>query len=131
MIAFGSETLEEALRKRLSSAAALRKTWFDPSKTNAIRLVNAEGDGIPGLIVDSYSGVLVMQISHPGIEKMKELILSLLIEIFSPRAIYEKSTSFLRKKEGMGESRAHLYGEETPEVEILENGLRYSVDLLE
>jgi 23S rRNA (cytosine1962-C5)-methyltransferase len=131
MIAFGEETLAAALRSRIFDAAALRRTWFDPAKTNAYRLINAEGDGIPGLIVDVYAQVFVLQISHPGIEAIKELILSLLIELCQPRAIYEKSTSFLRKKEGMGESRAHLYGETQPEVEIIENGLRYSVDLIE
>ena len=131
MIAFGGQTLEEALRARLEMAVSLRKKWFDPKQTNGVRLINAEGDGIPGLIVDSYAGVLVMQISHPGIERIKDLLVSLAIEICRPRAIYEKSTSFMRKKEGMKEFRAHLYGEEVLEVEILENGLVYSVDLIE
>jgi 23S rRNA (cytosine1962-C5)-methyltransferase len=131
MIAYGEETLEESLRKRFAEAAALRKSWFDPSRTNALRLINAEGDGIPGLIVDSYDRVLVVQISHPALERIKELLVSLLIDTFSPRSIYEKSTSFLRKKEGMGESRAHLYGEKIAEIEVLENGLRFSVDLIE
>lgn len=131
MIAFGDESLEEALRKRIAAAAALRRTWFDPSKTNAYRLINAEGDGIPGLIADLYDDILVIQISHPGIDKLKEKIVSLLIEICRPKAIIEKSTSFLRKKEGMGESRSQLYGDPVSEVEILENGLRYSVDFVE
>jgi 23S rRNA (cytosine1962-C5)-methyltransferase len=131
MIAFGDETLEEALRDRLSKAFSLRQKWFDPSVTNAIRLINAEGDGIPGLIIDSYANVLVLQISHPGVEKIKDLLLSLMIEICKPKAIVEKSTSFLRKKEGMGEVRTHLYGPQYSEVEVLENGLVYSVNLLE
>lgn len=131
MIAFGEETLLEALKSRLKSAIDLRRKWFDPAITNAFRLINAEGDGIPGLIVDAYEDVLVLQISHPGIEKVKGEIVSLLIELFSPRAIIEKSTSFLRKKGGMGEAKSHLYGPEIREVEILENGLKFSVDLLD
>lgn len=131
MIAFGDETIEEALFNRISAAASLRRRLFDPARTNAIRLINAEGDGLPGLIVDSYNNVLVLQISNPGIEKLKPQIVSHLIQVFQPRSIIEKSTSFLRKKEGLKEIRAHLYGEPITEIEVLENGLRYSVDLFE
>jgi 23S rRNA (cytosine1962-C5)-methyltransferase len=129
MIAYGNESLEEALKNRIERGVALRSRWFDPDNTNAIRLINAEGDGIPGLIVDSYAGALVLQISHPALEPLKQLIVSLLIAACSPRAIYEKSTSFLRKKSGLEESRGLLYGDEHPEVEILENGLKFAVDL--
>lgn len=129
MLAFGEETLEEALRKRILQAVHCRKSLFDLSKTNAFRLIHAEGDGIPGLIVDSYNGMLVFQISHPALESLKDQIISLLIAYASPRGIYEKSTSFLRKKEGMAEQRGHLWGEIDPKPLILENGLAYRVDL--
>ena len=100
MIAFGKETLEEALSQRIKAAIALRRRLFDPAETNAIRLINAEGDGIPGLVVDAYADVLVVQISHAGLEPLKEEIVSLLKKEISPRAIYEKSTSFLRDHHG-------------------------------
>jgi 23S rRNA (cytosine1962-C5)-methyltransferase len=131
MLGFGQETALEALQSRIQTAVSLRKTLFYPAQTNAYRLINAEGDGIPGLIVDSYNGVLVLQLSHPALEPFKPTILDLLIQETSPRAVYEKSTSFLRKKEGMEEIRAHLYGEAIPEVEIVENGLTYLVQVLE
>ncbi|HEX2582913.1 MAG TPA: class I SAM-dependent rRNA methyltransferase [Chlamydiales bacterium] len=131
MIAFGQESFGEALSKRIEKAIALRKKIFDPQTTNAIRLINAEGDGLAGLIVDSYNGVLVLQISHPALESQKSLISELLIQYAAPRAIYEKSTSFLRKKEGLEEIKGLLYGSDIPEVEVLENGLRYSVQVLE
>lgn len=131
MIAFGEESVEVALRARISSAIQLRKSLFDTASTNAFRLINAEGDGLPGLIVDSYDGVLVLQCSHPALEHFKELLVSLLVELAVPRAIFEKSTSFLRKKEGMQEIKRHLYGEENPEVEVWENGLKYLVHVLE
>lgn len=131
MIAFGEESLEEALRSRIQAAAALRRRCFDPSRTNAFRVINAEGDGIPGLIVDAYGDVLVCQISHPAIEKIKIQIISLLNEEFHPIALYEKSTSFLRKKEGMAEIRGFCFGESPGEIEILENGLKFSVDIIE
>ncbi|HEV7736213.1 MAG TPA: class I SAM-dependent rRNA methyltransferase [Chlamydiales bacterium] len=131
MLSIGEETIEEAISARIRSALALRARLFNPTVTNALRLINAEGDGIPGLIVDSYAGVLVLQISHPSLEGVKGKIMEELVAQAKPRAIYEKSTSFLRKKEGLEEVKGHLYGEEIKEVEILENGLRYSVDLLD
>lgn len=131
MLAFGNVTLPEALTARISQAVLLRKRWIDLSHTNAFRLINAEGDGIPGLIVDSYNGVLVLQIANPGIERLKEELVALLVKECNPKTIYEKSTSFMRKKEGLEELRSLLYGEDSPEVEILENGLRYSVNILE
>ena len=129
MISFGEEPLEEALRNRIRHAVELRRHLFDPAKTNAIRLINAEGDGIPGLIVDSYANVLVLQISHPALETLKDLIVSLLIEACGRGAIYEKSTSFLRKKSGLEEVRGILYGALSPEVEVVENGLKFAVDI--
>jgi 23S rRNA (cytosine1962-C5)-methyltransferase len=131
MLAYGKDTLEEAIPKRILEAANLRKRWFDPALTNAMRLINAEGDGLPGLIVDSYADVLVMQVSNPGIERLKPQIVAYLLEQFKPRALFEKSTSFLRKKEGLQDVREQLYGEALTEVEVLEKGLRYSVDLIE
>jgi 23S rRNA (cytosine1962-C5)-methyltransferase len=131
MLAFGDETLKEALPRRIREAALLRKRWFNPNVTNAIRLINAEGDGIPGLIVDAYGDTLVMQVSNAGIERLKKEIVEYLIAEFNPRSLYEKSTSFMRKKEGLEEIRALLHGEARPEVEVLENGLRYSVHVLE
>ena len=92
------------------NALAMRRKWFDPALTNAYRLINAEGDGIPGLIVDSYDGVLVMQISHPGIESIRELILSLSHRrgrsqrqsMKNRPPFYEKKRGWMRCKASMG-----------------------------
>ena len=72
-----------------------------------------------------------MQAANPGIERLKPQIAEYLIEEFKPRSLFEKSTSFMRKKEGLGEVRLSLYGDPSSEVEVLENGLRYAVDVLE
>lgn len=129
MLSFGDMSLEDALRERIAAAHRLRSAWFDRTVTNGYRLINAEGDGVPGLIVDCYDRVLVMQISHPGLESIREEIIALLIEIVQPKGIYEKSTSFLRKKEGMGEVQTHRWGEAPGSVIIRENGLKFKVDL--
>lgn len=129
MVAFGEESLEEAISHRIKQAAALRRAWFCFERTNAVRLIHAEGDGLPGLIVDAYAKVLVVQISHPGLEPLKQHIVASLVREFNPQTIYEKSTSFLRKKGGMGEVRALLYGTDSPETEVLENGFRLTVNV--
>ncbi len=131
MIAFGSETLEEAFRLRIRSALALRNKLFDKTKTNAFRWINTEGDGLSGLVVDVYGDVLVLQISTSGIERWKDFILILLKEEFNPRAIFEKSTSALRKREGLSEQKGLLYGDNDPNIEVLECGMRFSVNVLE
>jgi len=131
MLAWGEETIEQALSSRIVSATALRKTLFDPAVTNAVRLIHAESDGIPGLIVDQCDDVLVLQISHPALEEFKSVIVQLLVDHIQPTAIYEKSTSFLRKKEGLSEVREHLWGEQKPVVEVLENGLKFSVSVVD
>ncbi len=131
MIAFGGESLEEALQKRIVDAVSLRKKLFDLTRTNAYRLINAEGDGLPGLIVDCYNDVLVLQASSPGVEKLKSLIVSHLVEACKPKAIFEKSNSSLRKREGLADAVSLIYGKADPEVEVLEEGLRYSVHVLE
>ncbi|MBX9743991.1 MAG: class I SAM-dependent methyltransferase, partial [Chlamydiales bacterium] len=131
MIAFGSESLEEALRRRIKEAFSLRRNLFNLSTTNAFRLINMEGDGIPGLIVDVYNNVFVLQISTMGIEKRKEFILSLLVQEGNPTSIFEKSTSALRQREGLLQEKGHLYGGTASQIEVLENGLRFFVDVLE
>lgn len=131
MIALGDESLQDALERKIKEAIDLRRQWFDQTNTNAIRLINAEGDLLPGLIVDAYGLSLVIQISHPSLEPLKETIVQSLVREFQPRSIYEKSTSFLRKKGGLEDKKALLYGEDCPQVEVVENGLKYWVDLVE
>ena len=63
MISFGDEPPGTAIRASFDRALALRAKFFDPAVTNAMRLVNAEGDGLPGLVVDRYDDVLVVQIA--------------------------------------------------------------------
>lgn len=131
MIAFGDETLEEALRSRIEAAVCLRKKWFNPNQTNAVRLIHAEGDGIPGLIVDAYQDTLVMQIAHPALEKIKIQLVSLLNEIVAPKALYEKSTSFLRRKNGLEVKQGFCFGETKTEINVRENGLQFAVNIEE
>ena len=87
------------IQNRLKEAFLLKKNLYPDS--NAFRWINAEGDGIPGLIIDWYGGIAVLQVHTAGIERMKSKILGWIQEIANPTAIYERSNSSSRKLEGL------------------------------
>jgi 23S rRNA (cytosine1962-C5)-methyltransferase len=119
----------ESLAARLDEALALRRRFFGP-ETTAFRLVNGEGDGLPGLIADLYGDVLVLQISTLGMERLKPFVLERLAERVAPRAIFEKSNIPSRREEGLPMFEGPLRGDPPDPVEILENGLRFLVDIV-
>lgn len=131
MIAFGDEAPEDAVGRSLDRALALRAAFFDPAVTNARRLVNAEGDGLPGLIVDLYDDVLVLQIATLGMEKLKPLVVERLTRALKPRAVVERSDLPARREEGLSEASGVLAGEPPDRVRILENGVSFWVGLAE
>ncbi len=96
---------------------------------NAYRMVFAESDGIPALIVDKYADYLVCQFLSLGIDKRKQLIVDCLVELFNPKGIYERSDVAVRSKEGLNEVKDVIYGEVPDEIIITENGLNMSVDV--
>jgi 23S rRNA (cytosine1962-C5)-methyltransferase len=116
-------------RGRISLARKLREKVLPPG-TDAFRLINAEGDGMPGLVVDQYAGILVLSIGTAGMERCRnELVLSLAEEM-QPKAILERSEGKSRKREGLADRVEVLNGGSIPEqVEIRENGLRFQVDV--
>jgi 23S rRNA (cytosine1962-C5)-methyltransferase len=98
-------------------------------KTDAYRLIHAEGDRFPGLVVDIYGDLIVLQSSTAGIDTLKPLIVEALVELYHPRGILEKSNSTSRKTEGLEPCNELLYGEVPDETTITENGLTYLIDL--
>ena len=122
-------SLDELVRRRISQAASLREDWFR-DKTNAYRLVNGEGDFLPGLVLDRYGETLVLQISTAGTERLKPILIDTLVRDFHPRTIFERSDVPTRKEEGLPETVGHLYGKEvTDQIEIEEYGCRFRVDV--
>lgn len=98
----------------------------------ACRLVNAESDGIPGLVVDRYQDFVVAQCLTIGVESHKNEIADALEDLLRPRGIYERSDSEVRKKEGLGTTSGVLRGQEPPDrLHIVENSLNYLVDVKE
>ncbi|MBU3931100.1 MAG: class I SAM-dependent rRNA methyltransferase [Proteobacteria bacterium] len=116
-------------RRRIERALALRRQVVPP-ETDAFRLVNAEGDGMPGLVVDRYGGYLVFSIGTAGMEKWRETLVGLMVEAVGPVGIYERSEGRSRQLEGLAERICPVVGEIPETAEITENGLRFVVDLI-
>ena len=98
--------------------------------TDALRLVNAESDRLPGLIVDRYGDYLVCQFLSARAERHKQTVVSILKEITRCRGVFERSDADVREKEGLALARGLLAGEEPPElIEIFEGPCRFAVDI--
>jgi len=114
--------------KRLQAAMELRSRIIPP-QTTAYRLVNAEGDLLPGLIVDRYGDGLVITIGTAGMEKIRATILEILIRHLSPSWIYERSDGRSRRVEGLEDRIGFIHGKEIlTDVTVLENGFTFTVD---
>jgi 23S rRNA (cytosine1962-C5)-methyltransferase len=110
-------------RRRLAQAIAARQALDDDPTTTAYRLVHAESDYLPGLVVDRYGEWVVVQFLALGVERRRDEIVAALVDLLAPRGIYERSDADVRAKEGLAQRTGLLWGEEPPElVEILENG---------
>jgi 23S rRNA (cytosine1962-C5)-methyltransferase len=118
-------------RRRLQAALDRRaKLQLEPA-TTAFRLVNAEADQLPGLVVDRYGDFLVLQALTAGIERHKELLAALLVDLTGAVGIVERSDVDVREKEGLPATSGPLHGAQPPDrVEVRENHLRFLVDLL-
>ena len=101
---------EDFFRRKISHAQSLREKIIDIFKTNAYRIVNAESDGLPGLIVDRYSEYLVCQFLSAGVEANKEIIIEILNETFKPTGIFERSDVEVRTKEDLQPTQGLLKG---------------------
>jgi 23S rRNA (cytosine1962-C5)-methyltransferase len=122
--------IEDFWRARLERAIATRQPLLADGATTACRLVNAESDGIPGLVADRYSDVIVVQYLSAGVDARRELFNELLISLLHPVTLYERSDVDVREKERLASRNGLVYGAEPPDVvEIVENGLRFGVDV--
>jgi len=115
-------------RRRVRSAAQLRQV-FDPDNTNAYRLINAEGDGLPGLVVDRYAEILVVQVHTFGMERLRSLVVDALIEETGARGILMRNDGQARRREGLEvEEPLVVAGGVPTQVAVRENGVLFVVD---
>src|SRR5262245_29151074 len=114
--------------QRIRAALAVRRKHLP--QTSSFRVVNAESDGLSGLIVDKYEEVLVLQTPALGMDKRKAEIVAALQTIFSPRAIVERNDVASRQFEGLPEAHGLLAGTLEGETRVQMNGLQFGIDLL-
>jgi 23S rRNA (cytosine1962-C5)-methyltransferase len=112
-------------RARLRSCFARRENIMRDA--DAYRLVYAEGDALPSLIIDRYKDVLVLQTLSQGTEAIKPLLVELLVEELSPRAIVERNDVRVRKLEGLEMKTSVLYGDAPAEMSIVQHGVEFGV----
>lgn len=132
-----NDTFDEGFwKRRLEYAYSYRKTVMTGEDMNACRLIFGEADGFPGLTVDKFNDLLSVQILSLGIEQRRDIILPALMDILRAdgvkiRGIYLRNDVNIRTLEGMSEEKGWYYREEntSPLTEIVENGIRYSVDV--
>ncbi|HXU43131.1 MAG TPA: class I SAM-dependent rRNA methyltransferase [Burkholderiales bacterium] len=126
----GQEVDAGFFRVRIQKALALREALPASKHSNALRLINAESDGLPGLVVDRYADVPVVQFLSAGVERWRDTILDLLVEISGCEAIFERSDAEVRKLEGLeprvGFARGNRNASRCP---IIEHGLNFRVDV--
>ena len=111
--------LQKALSNRSSSDLA----------SNAKRLVHGEADGLPGLIVDQYNQVLVLQILSVGMEYWREILIQQLIKLTGLECVFERSDAEVRRLEGLERQCGAILGELSPNCSIQEHGLEYYIDV--
>lgn len=117
------------LQNRIDAAASLREHIMNDD-TTACRLVNSEGDFLPGLVVDRYGAGLVVQILTAGMEALREDIIEILAERFNPSFLVERSDTGMRFDEGLEAKTGVLLGTVDDPLDIRENGLSFRVDVL-
>ena len=99
--------------------------------TNAYRLIHGESDGLPGLIVDSYAGFLVVQLHTTGMDRCRDAVVEALNAVVEPRGIYERSDVGTRRADGLNDRPTGLLSGESPPqtIEFCENGVTLQVDV--
>ncbi len=125
------EVIDETFfRRKLKTAMEWREAWINPVQVNAYRLVHAESDGMPGLIVDRYAEVCVLQILSCGPERYRHVLTTLIKELTGAETLFERSDLEVRKLEGLPLRTGTLFGPEPSErTRIVENGLSFYVDV--
>ena len=126
---------DDFIRMRVKNAWEYRKNVLLPVDLNCCRVIFGEADFLPGLVIDKYDDVLVVESLALGIDKFKIQIVDYLKELlladgFSVRGVYERSDAAVRKKEGLAPYKGFIGDEFGTNVEIVENGVHYMVDVV-
>ena len=115
--------------RRLSTALTLRENLVINDNTNSYRLIASESDGLPGVTIDVYNTVIVVQLLSAGADKQRDKIVWALKKVLPGKDIFERSDVDVRAKEGLEPLVQTLHGDPEPVVTILENGIQIQVDI--
>lgn len=115
--------------KKISNALSARKELRLDQRSNGMRLIHGESDGLPGLIVDQYANVIVLQLGSAGAERWRETFADVLQELCKPVCIYERSDSDGRELEGLARRNEVLRGKLPDHLSVTENGVHIAVDV--
>src|SRR5262249_14762549 len=132
MVTRRDEPVDDALiARRLAAAHALRTRLGLPrADTTAYRLVNSEGDGLPGLVVDVYGDAAVVQFTALGLKRREEVVYGALDQLLAPRTLFEASAGGFASVEGFEAQPRLLRGQPRPHVPCLENGIALEIQPL-
>ncbi|WP_461615141.1 class I SAM-dependent rRNA methyltransferase [Clostridium sp. Marseille-QA1073] len=117
---------KDFFRRKLKDAWEYRKKVID---TSSCRFIFGEADFIPGMVIDKFEDIYVIQSLALGIDKYKQIIVDILVEEYNARGVYERSDAAVRLKEGMEQSKGFLSGTFDTMITIEENGVKYYVDI--
>ena len=118
------------LTEKIRMAVGLRQGLRNSSATDAMRVINAESDGLPGIIADLYGGTVVLQLTSAGADRWREDIADALLDVTGAVRVWERSDAEVRELEGLLPESGPLRGEREPSrVVVAEHGLRFEVDL--
>jgi 23S rRNA (cytosine1962-C5)-methyltransferase len=130
MLSYGSEPADDALiRRRLEAAIGFRERLVTGHGTNACRLVHAEGDLLPSIIVDRYADCMVVQMLSQGADRLTPLVVRILQERLEPAGILARNDARARLLEGLDQRVDVLAGTVPDMVTVLQSGIEYDVDL--
>ncbi|HEX8424276.1 MAG TPA: class I SAM-dependent rRNA methyltransferase [Pyrinomonadaceae bacterium] len=126
LLTWREETIDrDWWRERLRACIARRAGLA--GEADAFRLVYAEGDALPSLIVDRYGDVLVLQTLSQGTDALKPLFVELLCELLEPRAVVERNDVRVRQLEGLPLQAGVVYGDAPEEMEVSQHGTRFRI----
>ena len=130
VLSYSEELVDQNYFYKKINDAWRHRSWLVP-EASSCRVVHSEADFLPGLIVDKYEDLLVVQILSLGIEVRRQWVYDALKKIFSPRGIYERSDVAVRRLEGLEERKGFVDKPFDTNVTVRENGLSIMVDIAE
>ena len=130
VVSYSEAEVDESLFYNKIIQAWKRRQWLVPEATSC-RVVHGEADFLPGLIIDKYEDILVVQILSLGIETRRQWVYNALIKLFNPRGIFERSDVSVRRLEGLEERMGFIDQPFDTKVTVRENGLSIMIDVAE